>query len=59
MQVIAGLLALERGKPQTAKEAFEQTLTLSRLGGGETHPSVAQPLALAYLQLIRDAQRGR
>jgi tetratricopeptide (TPR) repeat protein len=59
MQVIAGLLALERGKPQTAKEAFEQTLTLSRLGGGESHPSVAQPLALAYLQLIRDAQRGK
>ena len=59
MQVLAGLLALERGTPEAAKEAFEQALTLSRLGGGETHPSIAQPLALAYLQLIRDARRGK
>lgn len=59
MQTIGGMLALERGKPQAAREAFEQTLALSRLGGGETHPSVAQPLALAYLQLLRDARRGK
>ena len=59
LRAIGGMLALERGEPRAAEEAFEQSLTLGRLGGGGVHPSVAQPLASAYLQLIRDARREK
>jgi hypothetical protein len=56
LRAIGGMLALERGAPRAAEEAFEQALTLGRLGASEVHPSVAQPLASAYLRLIREAR---
>jgi hypothetical protein len=59
LQALAGMLFLERGAPQAAEQSFEQALTLGRLGANEAHPSAASPLASAYLQRIRDAQRRR
>jgi hypothetical protein len=57
LQVLAGMLALERGAPQAAEGLFVKALTLTRLGSASVQPSAGQPLAKAYLQTIRNARR--
>jgi tetratricopeptide (TPR) repeat protein len=52
VQVIAGMLSLERGQPREAAQSFRKALTLSDLAGGASRPSMGRPLAEAYLQIL-------
>ncbi|HTU19430.1 MAG TPA: hypothetical protein VMG10_15325 [Gemmataceae bacterium] len=57
LHVLAGMLALERGRPLDAEKAFRTALALSRLGSGTRHASAGHPLAEAYVRLIEKVRR--
>jgi tetratricopeptide (TPR) repeat protein len=59
LHVIAGMLAVERGRPQEAKQAFGQAHDLSRQG---PEPLVNDPgasLADSYLRIMESSGSGR
>jgi tetratricopeptide (TPR) repeat protein len=57
-QVIAGMLALERGRPQEAKQAFHQARKLSRQGPGLLAQGPGASLAETYLRFLVRAPRN-
>jgi hypothetical protein len=59
LQMLAGLLAVERGRPQEAKRAFQDALTLSRQGPEPLGNDPAASLAETYLQIMALAENDR
>jgi len=55
LYVLAGMLALERGRPQQAKRAFQQTRVLSQLGGLPFPSESGVSLAAVYLRMLAQA----
>ncbi len=55
--VLTGLLSLEQGAIRSAEDLFERAIILNRLGSAASQVSAGQPLAKAYLQILRDARR--
>jgi tetratricopeptide (TPR) repeat protein len=52
LEVVAGILALERGLPSAARPHLEQALEISAPGNIRGGHSAGRPLALAYLQRL-------
>ena len=52
LRVVAGLLALERGQPGQAKQAFQQTRALDRQRPASLPPDPGAFLAESYLRLL-------
>lgn len=52
LNILDGLLALERGRPQQAKRSFQQVCTLNRLGSSSLPRERGGSLAEAYLRLL-------
>jgi tetratricopeptide (TPR) repeat protein len=59
LQVIGGMLAAERGRPQEAKQAFGQVQNLSRQGPDALVNDPSTSLAEAYLRIMALAESGR
>jgi hypothetical protein len=59
LQVLAGMLALERGRPQDAEEPFLLAMRLGRLVAEERRSSAGLVLAKTYLRILKAAQRER
>jgi tetratricopeptide (TPR) repeat protein len=57
LHVLAGILALERGRPNDAEKSFSKALELSRLASRTADTIGGQPLAKEYLRIIRSARR--
>ncbi len=52
LQVLAGMLAVERGRPQQAKRAFQESLKLSRQGTDPLGNDPGVSLAETYLRIM-------
>jgi hypothetical protein len=57
LHVLAGMLFLERGEPQSAEQSFRTAHEQSRLSAGIVPPSTGQLLADAYLRVLQAARR--
>ncbi len=52
LQTLTGMLAVERGRPQQAKQAFQRALTLSQQGTEPLRNDPAASLAETYLAIL-------
>ncbi|HTU18416.1 MAG TPA: hypothetical protein VMG10_10185 [Gemmataceae bacterium] len=57
LHVLAGMLALERGRPLDAANSFRTAVALGRLGSGTRHASAGHPLAETYVRIIESIRR--
>jgi hypothetical protein len=57
LYVLAGMLALERGRPQDAENAFLSATMLGRLAFDDRRSSAGLRLAEMYLRILKAAQR--
>lgn len=57
MHALAGMLALERGRPHDAESSFLSATELGRLVSGSRRSSAGQSLANTYLRILKAAQR--
>jgi tetratricopeptide (TPR) repeat protein len=55
LQVVAGMLAMEQGRPQQAKQAFRQALSVSRQGQDPSASAPGVSMTQTYLRLLEAA----